>query len=320
MVKRRRYRSGPSLSAKSGWQRQWPGTSISGHDVSSTSRPIASRRRSSSAGVTRHTPFRSTDGAYRSASLGSVGEVTSTSITARTRTRFGAVGAHVDRRAIAEATPLFLPAIPFGFVLGLAMTESTMPTWVAWSTSPLVFAGAAQLAVVTLAGTATVWAVVVAGLVINTRHVMYSAALAPAFQQQPRWVRWVGSFVLIDQIFALAVLRADRPPDEFRRYFLTAGFFFYLNWQWATALGLVVGPVVPTSWRLEFAPPVMFVALVLIGIRRLPQGVAALVGGLVGLATAGLPDRLGILAGAIAGVAAGTVSEYATERPAEAST
>ncbi|HSJ90827.1 MAG TPA: AzlC family ABC transporter permease [Ilumatobacter sp.] len=230
--------------------------------------------------------------------------------------RLGAMRAGVDQRAIADVTPLFLPAIPFGFVLGLAMRESAMPTTVAWATSPLLFAGAAQLAVVTLAGTATVWAVIVAGLVINTRHVMYSAALAPVFQQQPRWVRWVGSFVLIDQVFALAAMRADLPPHEFRRYYLTAGFFFYLNWQWSTALGLVVGPAVPESWRLEYAPPIMFVALVLIGIRRVPQGVAAFVGGVVGLATAGLPDRLGILAGAVAGVAAGTVAEYAAERPA----
>ena len=221
--------------------------------------------------------------------------------------------AGVDRRAIADATPLFLPAIPFGFVLGLAMTESSMPTAVAWLTSPLLFAGAAQLAVVTLAGTASVWAVIVAGLIINTRHVMYSAALAPAFRQQPRWVRWLGSFVLIDQIFALAVMHADRPPAEFRRYYLTAGFFFYLNWQWATALGMLVGPVVPSSWQLEYAPPIMFVGLVLIGIRRVPQAVAALVGGMVGLVAAGLPDRLGILFGALAGVAAGTLAEYVSE-------
>ena len=221
--------------------------------------------------------------------------------------------AGVDRRAIADATPLFLPAIPFGFVLGLAMTESSMPTAVAWLTSPLLFAGAAQLAVVTLAGTASLWAVIVAGLIINTRHVMYSAALAPAFQQQPRWVRWLGSFVLIDQIFALAVMHADRPPAEFRRYYLTAGFFFYLNWQWATALGMLVGPVVPSSWQLEYAPPIMFVGLVLIGIRRVPQAVAALVGGMVGLVAAGLPDRLGILVGALAGVAAGTLAEYVSE-------
>lgn len=218
-------------------------------------------------------------------------------------------GGRVDRRAIAASIPLFLPAIPFGFVLGLAATEGEMPVAIGWSTSIFIFAGAAQLAVLTLAGTATVWAVVVAGLVINTRHVMYSAALAPAFQQQPRWMRWFGPFLLIDQVFALVMLQSDRPPDEFRRYYLTTGLFFFVNWQWATALGLLVGPIVPASWRLDFAPAIMFVGLVLIGIDKKPQAVAAIVGGTVGLATAGLHDRLGIVVGAIAGVLAGAAAE-----------
>jgi predicted branched-subunit amino acid permease len=216
----------------------------------------------------------------------------------------------IDRRAIVDCVPLFLPAIPFGFVLGLAITEGHMPPLVGWLGSPILFAGAAQLAVVTLAGTASLWSVVIAGFVINTRHVMYSAALAPAFQRQPRWMRWVGPYVLIDQVFALAALQIDRPPDEFRRYYLSAGFFFALNWQWAVALGMVVGPSVPESWRIEFAPAVMFLGLALISINRAPQAVAAMVGGTVGLAAAGLPDRLGILVGAIAGVLAGTVAEY----------
>lgn len=219
----------------------------------------------------------------------------------------------LDRRAVVDAVPLFVPAIPFGFVIGLAVTEGEMPAWIAWSTSPLVFAGAAQLAVITLAGTASLWAVVAAGLVINTRHVMYSAAMAEAFRSQPRWVRWLGPFVLIDQVFALTILHADRPPAEFRRYYLTVGFFFWVNWQWATALGMIVGPIVPESWRLDFAPPIMFVGLVLIGIRQLPQAVAAVVGGSVGLMTAGLQDRLGIIVGGVAGVVAGSLTEERSE-------
>ena len=215
----------------------------------------------------------------------------------------------IDRRGVADAIPLFLPAIPFGFVIGLAVSEGEMPLAIGWATSLFVFAGAAQLAVVELAGTASVWAVIVAGLVINTRHVMYSAALAPTFQRQPRWMRWFGPFMLIDQVFALVMLQTHRPPNEFRRYYLTVGLFFFVNWQWATALGLVVGPVVPDSWRLGFAPPIMFVGIVLASVNRRPQAAAAIVGGLVGLATAGLQDRLGILIGASAGVAAGAYME-----------
>ena len=175
-----------------------------------------------------------------------------------------------------------------------------------------MFAGAAQLAVVTLAGTASIWAVIVAGLVINTRHVMYSAAMAPTFQRQPGWMRWFGPYLLIDQTFALSYLQIERTPAEFRRYYLTVGLFFWFNWQWAVALGMVVGPVVPESWRLDFAPAVMFIGLVLIGVQRMPQAVAALVGGTVSLAAAGLQDRLGILIGSVAGVAAGAIVETRT--------
>lgn len=223
---------------------------------------------------------------------------------------------HVDRQAIRDCVPLFIPAIPFGFVLGLAITESDLPTAVGWSSSPLVFAGAAQLTIITLAGTASLWAVIVAGFVVNTRHVMYSAALSPTFRHQPRWMRWFGPFLLIDQTFALVSLKTDMDPRAFRRYYLTVGGFFYVTWQIITLLGMAIGPVIPDEWRLDFAVPIMFMGLVLIGINRISAGVAAMVGGLVGLATVGLQDRLGILVGALAGVVAGTIADFVGNRRA----
>lgn len=215
----------------------------------------------------------------------------------------------LDRGALADSVPLLIPAIPFGFVLGLAITESEMPLWAAWLSSPLVFAGAAQLTMVTIAGTASLWAIISAVLVINSRHVMYSAALAPAFRHQPPWLRWLAPFVLVDQVFALAILRRDEPPESFRRYFATIGVVFFAVWNIIVPLGMVIGPVVPTSWQLDFAPVVMFAGLTLFAIKRVPAGVAALVGGIVSLAAAGLPDRLGIMVGAISGVAAGAMTD-----------
>ena len=88
--------------------------------------------------------------------------------------------------ALRAAIPLFIPAIPFGLVLGVAITDSAMPTTVAWSTNLFVFAGAAQLATVSLAATATWLTLVATAAVINLRHVMYSAALSPRFTDQPR--------------------------------------------------------------------------------------------------------------------------------------
>lgn len=224
----------------------------------------------------------------------------------------------VDRVAMRDAIPMFLPALPFGFVVGVAMTQSGMPTWVAWLTSPLIFAGASQMAVITLAATSTMWGLIVAGLVINLRHVMYAAALARPMQTQPRWFRWFAPFLLIDQAFALTTLRLTESPERsvlrgsdaaLRRYYLVVGMFFFFAWLAVSTLGMVVGPVIPESWRLEFAVPLLFVGMVLVSVDKLPQAVAALVGGGVGLVTAGLQDRLGILVGAVAGVVAGAAAE-----------
>lgn len=215
----------------------------------------------------------------------------------------------IDRRALADLLPVAVPAVPFGFVIGLAITESAMPAWIGWLTAPLVFAGAAQLAMITLAGSASVWAIITAVLVINTRHLMYSAALAPTFRAQPRWMRWFAPFLMVDQVFALSALQTHRTPADFRRYYLTVAIALWLVWNTVVPLGMLIGPVAPETWRLDFAPPIMFAGLTMFAIRRVPAGVAALVGGFVSLICIGLRDRLGIVVGAVAGVLAGAIAE-----------
>jgi branched chain amino acid efflux pump len=213
------------------------------------------------------------------------------------------------RRAVVDALPLFVPAVPFGLVIGLAISESGINTMVGWSSSWIIFGGAAQLTLISLLGAGTaVAAAVTAGLVVNARHLMYSAALAPTFQRQPRWFRWLGPYVLIDQLFALASVRLDDEPDVFRTYFLAAGLTFWSMWQLTTAIGLVIGPVVPQSWNLEFAVPILFIGLLVLGIDRWPKAVAALVGAGVTYLSAGLPNRAGLIVGALVGILAGAMA------------
>lgn len=220
--------------------------------------------------------------------------------------------------ALRAAIPLFVPAIPFGLVLGVAITDSAMPTAVAWSTNLAIFAGAAQLATVSLAATATWLTLVATAAVINLRHVMYSAALSPRFSDQPRWFRWVGPFFLIDQLFALTSLRTEMSGPRWRRFYLSAGIFYFVSWTTVVTLGLVVGSSIPTEWRLDVAPAIMFAGLVVLGIVNRPGIVAAAVGALVCLVALDVPNNGGILVGAVSGVFAGFVADVAGERRATA--
>jgi predicted branched-subunit amino acid permease len=103
-----------------------------------------------------------------------------------------------------------------------------------------------------------------------------------------------------------------RPPGEepasFRTYYLTAGATFWLLWQPVVALGLLIGPVVPEEWNLEFAIPILFIGLLVVGMDRRPEVVAALAGAAVTYLAAGLPNRTGLLVGALVGMIAGTLA------------
>lgn len=214
------------------------------------------------------------------------------------------------RRAVGDALPLFVPAVPFALVIGLAITESGINPLVGWSTSWLIFGGAAQLTLISLIGTgAAIAAAITAALVVNARHLMYSAALAPTFQKQPTWFRWVGPYVLIDQLFALSVIEENSEPAIFRTYYLAAGATFWTLWQITTAVGLAIGPVVPEDWHLEFAVPMLFLGLIVLGVDKLSKVVAAIVGAGVTYLAAGLPNRTSLLVGAIVGIVAGTIVE-----------
>jgi predicted branched-subunit amino acid permease len=217
----------------------------------------------------------------------------------------------VARQGVIDALPLFVPAMPFGLVIGLAITESGMNPFVGWSGSWLIFGGAAQLTLVTLLGTGVaVAAAVGTALVVNARHLMYSAALAPTFQSQPRWFRWLGPYLLIDQLFALTTVRPpDEDPDGFRTYYLAAGATFWVLWLVVVALGLLLGPVVPEEWNLEFAIPILFIGLLVLGIDHWPEMVAALASAGVTYLAAGLPNRTGLLVGAFVGMIAGFTAE-----------
>jgi predicted branched-subunit amino acid permease len=216
----------------------------------------------------------------------------------------------VARQGVIDALPLFVPAIPFGLIIGLAIADSGMNLFVGWSSSWIVFAGAAQLTLITLLGSgAALVAAVGTALVVNARHLMYSAALAPAFQPQPPWFRRLGPYLLIDQVFALVTVSPEEEPDRFRTYYLAVAVTFWSLWLAVTALGIVIGPVIPEEWNLEFAVPILFIGLLILGIDRWPKVVAAVVGAATTYLAAGLPNRTGLLVGAAVGILAGTFAE-----------
>ena len=214
-------------------------------------------------------------------------------------------------QGIRDGIPLAIPAFPFGLVVGFAATQAPISALAGWSTSQIIFAGSAQLVALELfaAGTAG-WLIVAAVFMINSRHLMYSAAMKSRIEGAPLWFRVIGGYVLMDQLFAIQDAWTEDPPLRFRIWhWLGCGALFWSQWQVGVLLGLSFGDAIPESWELTFVIPLMFGGLMILSIRNRPGLVAAVVGGTVTIALRGLPAGWGLLIGIIAGVTAGAIAE-----------
>ncbi|WP_135828571.1 AzlC family ABC transporter permease [Halorussus halobius] len=204
-----------------------------------------------------------------------------------------------------------LGVAPFGMVFGVAAVGSDVPVVETVAMSVVIFAGASQLAAVELVGQNAPAAVVVATvLVINLRMMMYSASIAPHFERlSARWKALL-SYLLTDQAYAASIFEFENDDDVSRKwYFLGVAGPIWLMWQVATVAGIALGSGVPDGWHLDFAVPLVFLALVIPAVTDRSTAVAAVVGGSVAVAAAGFPFNLGLITAAVAGIAGGLVTE-----------
>ncbi len=210
-----------------------------------------------------------------------------------------------------EASSVAIAYVPFALALGATLALATGRPLLAWSTSPLLFGGAAQLvAVRLLASGAGAAVIVVSALIVNARLLLYSASLAPHAREWSARSRWAGAYLLIDPVYALAMNRYSDPhrrgdARERRVYYTTVGLVLWTTWQLTTGAGVLLARVLPSSLRLEFAAPLTFLLLLLPMLASRAAYAAAATGGAVAMAAHGLPLGLGLLTGAAAGIVAG---------------
>ncbi len=206
--------------------------------------------------------------------------------------------------------------------------------------------------VVAAAKSAALIVLLLTTFVVNIRHLLYSASVAPHLRGlRPGW-KWLLAYLLTDEAYAVAILhyqqgdeiqRGDAEGAEFRQeaggsrgvesavsphrpvarsaghrhwYLLGAGLALWTTWQLCTAVGIFLGAAVPASWGLDFALPLTFIALLAPVLRDRPAVVAALTAGGVALIGAGWPYKLGLVAAALAGIAAGAWTDDRQRRRA----
>ncbi|MDN5859560.1 MAG: AzlC family ABC transporter permease, partial [Pseudonocardia sp.] len=173
---------------------------------------------------------------------------------------------------------------------------------------------AAHFAVLTtLAAGAGLLTVLGTAAMINARLLLYSASIEPRFRGQPRWFRWLGPALLIDQTFVMVLDRDDLDdPGRFRRYWLTAGGLLMASWVTAVGLGSVLGPLLPAAAPLDAAAVAVLAGMLAPRLTAARSAAVALAALVVAIVAAPLPGGVGVAAGIGAGLLVGVALDRRT--------
>lgn len=215
------------------------------------------------------------------------------------------------RRGAMAMLPMLVGYAPFAAVVGAAVAAQD-ERLAAWAGTWLIYGGAAQLAVLGAVGSGSGLAVTVAaGMVINARLLVYSAALAPHWRTERRWVRTLAAALLTDVTWALALRRYSEPGTASQRrwYYFGAALTLWSGWVAMVTTAAILGDRFEVDPGLGLAAPLCLLFLVVPALRTPGGRASAAVAVPVAIGAAVMAVDAGLVAAAAAGCVAGLLVE-----------
>jgi 4-azaleucine resistance transporter AzlC len=205
--------------------------------------------------------------------------------------------------------PMLLGVAPFGVIYGVVALQSGISPLAAMLMSSIVFAGSAQFLLAQLvgAGAPALLSLGAVGL-INLRHALYSASVAPILHPLPRRWKLLLAYLLTDEAYAAAIPHLLENPQSPTAHWVLfgSGFALWAGWQLSTLAGVLLGTRLPPDLGLDFALPLTFIAIVVPLIDNRARLIAAVAAGTCAVLLAFLPYKTGLFVAALAGLAAGS--------------
>jgi 4-azaleucine resistance transporter AzlC len=215
------------------------------------------------------------------------------------------------KRGMLAVLPLAPGVIAFGLLYGVMAGQVGFSPLEAWAMSAIVHAGSAQFAVLGLWQAAGAVPIILTTLVINARHLLMSASVAPHLRDlSPRWRAFLALW-MSDESYALAITAYARGDGE-HKYFLGANVGIYLLWPTSGLLGALLGAAIPDPSRygLDLVFPLGFLGLLTAFVRdRVSVAVALAAGGLAVLGACLLPGSWTVLLAGILGSGLGLLMD-----------
>lgn len=215
-------------------------------------------------------------------------------------------------RGAKDAFPILLAVAPYAMVLGAQASQVGLSVAEVGSMTSLNFAGGSEFAALQLwSASPPALMIVLITFLINSRHIVMGAALAPYLQHLPKRKIIPALFFMADEGWAVShadtVKRAmsSREPAFSWAYYWGACFPFYPVWVGFAILGALIGPVLGNIEAYGFA--MAFPAVFIVLLRGMWRSASFARPWLVSLAVASavyylVPGAWFVLTGTIAGL------------------
>lgn len=184
-----------------------------------------------------------------------------------------------------RAVPVIIGYFPVGIAVGVLASDIGLSPFEAGLMSLFVYAGSSQFIAMNLlninAGAITI---IITTLLVNLRHLLFSASLSPYFKEIRGKFIPIIAFGITDETFAVSI--TDVREKTFSHFYFL-GFYItsYFAWVASTVLGSALGSLIPDTKALgfDFALPGMFLALLCMQIKNYKNIMVALIAGFLSM-------------------------------------
>ena len=174
------------------------------------------------------------------------------------------------RRGLVASVPVMIGFVPFALVLGAQCAEKGFGVFEVPLMTGMNFGGGSEFAALELWTSPPQLLLIVAIVfLVNSRHILMSAMLAPHIRHLPRLKALAALFFMCDESWAMGLadvrrrMSAGFRPSFNLAYYLGVSTGLYLAWVVFTTTGVLVGPVMGDIrvYGFDMAFPAVFLVL-----------------------------------------------------------
>jgi len=211
--------------------------------------------------------------------------------------------------------PLAPGVAAFGLVYGVMARQAGFTPGEALAMSLIVHAGSAQFTALGMWSSASPLLIVLTTLVINLRHLLMGASIAPYLARlSAPWKAFLALW-MSDESYALSIARYETGKGS-HFYFLGANLGIYIIWPLSGLVGALLGTAIldPSRYALDLVFPLTFLGLLMAFLKdRLSVVVALLSGALALLGSLVLPGKWYVIAAGLTASLMGVILEEVTK-------